>query len=197
MRSLVFWSGGPDSTLSLLDALRENNDDVIAINIALKCGSGKEILPRWQFELSAVRSMHRYISELVRPFVVHYTEFKEEPYFRIPDMMIFPIYAAGLCNFYKDIRKIWVGDDVQQDDGVMDKSLLDATKICIYPKRFPETILDIEYHPAAGKNRTKQQIREQLGEVLWAMSWSCRSPSLTGQVCWNCESCKERLTTHA
>jgi 7-cyano-7-deazaguanine synthase in queuosine biosynthesis len=64
------------------------------------------------------------------------------------------------------------------------------------PERNPKTPVNFDYRPIPGTNRTKQQIRSALGEQLWAMSWSCRSP-VNNEPCGSCHSCHDVRSTHA
>ena len=194
MRHLVLWSGGPDSTLSLIDALK-TNDPVVALHVSIKFPPNPGRSPKWEYELNRIRTLYPYLQKKYRPFDINFNEFTLNNC-RISDILIMVPFAAGLCNYYQDIGKIWTGDDAVQDDGKMDNALKQAIMLSIFGHRHPGTNLNIDYHPVPGTNRTKQQIRDELGEELWQMAISCRDPMLDGSVCNTCESCLERNSTH-
>lgn len=196
VRHLVLWSGGPDSTLSLKDVLTQTNDPVVALHVSLKFYTEPGRMPKWQYELGLVKTLYPMMQKMFRPFELITNEFKID-HCVISDILIMVPFAAGACNYYKDIGKIWTGDDSVQDDGMMDNALKSAIQLCIFGHRHPKTNLNIDYHPKPGTNRSKQKIREDLGEELWNTAISCRQPYIDGSVCGECESCKERLTTHA
>ena len=192
MRHLVLLSGGPDSALALKDVLTNTDDPVVVLHVSMIPGTANPHHPsRWEYELSAVR---RLVDQLktIRAFEIHYAKHIQENFVCLSDLLILAPYAAGLCNYYKDIEKIWTGDDLEQDDGAIDTAFKTIVMTAIFSKRNPTTNLNIEYCPIPGTNRSKQQIREQLGETLWYLSWSCRNPSIDARECGECESCLER-----
>jgi 7-cyano-7-deazaguanine synthase in queuosine biosynthesis len=191
MRHLVMLSGGPDSALALVQALA-SGEPVVALHVLIVTHAR-----RHEYERAACR---RIVARLRRDWPeLDFHEASLTPPSRAAyaDLPILGAFAAMLANGYGDIGKTWVGMDLQQDDGAVDAAFCTVMRTAIFPKRFPSTWIPTEHSPAPGTNLSKQQIREALGEELWALTWSCRNPGLTGITCGRCESCIERSGTHA
>ncbi len=185
-------SGGPDSALALVQALAAG-EPVAALHVSMVNHAR-----RHEYERAACR---RIAARLRRDHGdrLGYHEASLTPPERagFADLPVLGAFAAMIVNGYGDIGKTWVGMDVQQDDGAVDAAFCTVMRAAIFPKRFPRTRIPAEHSPVPGTNLNKQQIRGALGEELWALTWSCRNPSLAGLACGRCESCIERSTTHA
>jgi 7-cyano-7-deazaguanine synthase in queuosine biosynthesis len=184
-------SGGPDSTLALVQALA-TGAPVVALHVSIASHPR-----RHEYERLACR---RIIARLRREYSdLTYHEAAITPPARgaFADLPVLGAFAAMLVNGYGDIVKTWVGMDLQQNDGAADAAFCAVMCSAIFPKRFPRTRIPTEHAPIPGANLNKQQIRAALGEELWTLTWSCREPSLAGLVCGRCERCIERSTTHA
>jgi 7-cyano-7-deazaguanine synthase in queuosine biosynthesis len=188
MRHLVLWSGGPDSTLALHDALTKTSDPVVAFHADIAPS------PRWQHERAAVRRIYDHLRTSIRSFDLVTAQVQAAD---VPDMMLLVPQVAGLLNRYGDIKVIWGGEDARfNGDDSFDRDFQEAIRLCVTPSRFPKTPLNFGYRPIPGTNRTKQQIRTALGEQLWAMAWSCRSP-VNNEPCGACHPCQDVRSTHA
>lgn len=190
-------SGGADSALALKWAC-ETGEPVVALHVNFKergeCHSGTA---RWRYEQLAAIRVHDWLHH--KGYVLDYLEadFVKCCQMRFADVPMLGTFAAAVCNSYGDIGSTWLGMDVQQDDGLVDKAFCDVMRAAIFPKRFPQTTIPQHHYPRPGSNWSKQRIREALGEDLWALTFSCRDPRpLTGEVCGHCEGCQERASTH-
>lgn len=184
-------SGGPDSTLALLQAL-STHEPVVALHVSIVTHSG-----RHEYERAACR---RIVTRLRADWPsLDYQEagFTPPPRGCYADLPVLGVFAAMIANGYGDVGKTWVGMDLQQDDGLVDAAFCGVLRSAIFPKRFPNTLIPTEHSPRPGTNLGKQQIRQALGEELWSLTWSCRKPGPTGITCGGCESCLERSTTRA
>jgi 7-cyano-7-deazaguanine synthase in queuosine biosynthesis len=198
MRQLVLLSGGPDSALALKMAC-ETGEPVVALHVNFKqqddCAGGTV---RWRFEQLAAIRLHDWFHH--KGYQVDYVEadFVACCRMRYANVPMLGSFAAAICNAYQDIGATWLGMDASQDDGRMDAAFCAVLRAAIAPWRFPQTHLPAIHHPAPGTNWSKQQIREALGEELWALTISCRNPRpLTGEICRDCASCVQRSATHA
>lgn len=184
-------SGGPDSTLALVQALA-TGEPVVAVHVSLVRHAR-----RHEYERVACQ---RIVAQLRRDHPhLDYQEASLTPPERAgyADLPVLGAIAAMVVNAYGDIGKTWVGMDLQQDDGAVDAAFCAVMRIAVFPKRFPSTRIPDEHSPCPGANWDKQRIRATLGEELWALTWSCRNPSVVGVPCGACESCIERASTHA
>lgn len=192
MRHLVLLSGGPDSALALAHALA-TAEPVVALHVSIVSHARRHEYERLACRRIVARLQQHHRDQLA------YHEASLTPPDRagFSDLPVLGAFAAMLANGYGDIGKTWVGMDLQQNDGAVDAAFRAVMRAAIFPKRFPHTRIPAEHSPAPGTNLGKQQIRDSLGEELWALTWSCRNPSLAGRTCGHCESCIERSTTHA
>ena len=184
-------SGGPDSALALKEALTLYVDPVVAYHVNL-------IHPRqnrYQYELNACQKQVDYCRTNYRYFDYHVASFIANDEAKYPDVPLLGAFASTICNHYKDIDHIWIGEDDVGDTNDTDKMFYGALMCSIYPARNPNTNLKWTNHPTFGTNRTKQKIREDLGEDLWALTWSCRMPD-NGKPCNKCGSCERRNATY-
>lgn len=184
-------SGGPDSTLALVQALA-TPEPVVALHVSIVSHAR-----RHEYERVACRRIVTRLGREHPDLAYHEALLKPPERAAYADLPVLGAFAAMIVNGYSDIGKTWVGMDLQQDDGAVDAAFCAVMRWAIFPKRFPETRIPEQHSPVPGTNWSKQQIRESLGEELWALTWSCREPSLAGLVCGRCESCIERSTTHA
>lgn len=184
-------SGGPDSTLALVQALA-TGEPVAALHVSIVSHAR-----RHEYERLACRRIVACLRREHPELAYHEASLTPPARGSFADLPVLGVFAAMLANGYGDIGKTWVGMDLQQDDGAVDAAFCAVMRAAIFPKRFPQTHIPTEHAPAPGTNWSKQRIREALGEELWTLTWSCREPSLTGLTCGRCESCIERSTTHA
>lgn len=177
-------SGGPDSVLALQEALTTTSDPVVALHVSLVNGGR-----RWERELAACRRIVPLMQRRFRPFDYHEGRSVWPVGTSPADMPALAPHMAALCLHYRDIGKTWTGEDFGTN-GRTDAHMLAALRACLYEERYgvaPPT----DHWPPPGGARPKHVVRALLGD-LWGLSWSCREPTITGEPCGTCHSCRDR-----
>lgn len=184
-------SGGPDSALALVEALRQTSEPVVALHVVLVANSN-----RHEYETAACKRIVDYCRKNYRDF--EYTTGKVVPpkMARYSDFPILGSMVGMVCNGYGDVRKIWAGMDESAGSGV-DQAFDQVMRGSIFAERHPGTNIPTEFYPMPWELKNKQFVREQLGEELWNLTWSCRHPQIGGVECGKCHSCENRMKTHA
>ena len=184
-------SGGPDSTLALVEALA-TGAPIIALHVSFISDAR-----RHEYERAACRRIVARLRQGHPDLAYREAAVVPPPGSGYADLPVLGVFAAMLVNSFGDIGKIWVGDDTRQGDHSADEAFLTVMRAAALPARFPQMRMPSLYAPAPGTDRSKQEIREALGEPLWELTWSCRRPNLVGAICGACENCVDRNATHA
>lgn len=174
---VIAWSGGPDSTLALKQAL-ETNDPVVAVHVVAATES------RY---LCACRDATRRLEpELlrIRPFpVVRYWVHCEGGESETTDEVTALILCAALA--YDDPVIYWgrCREDRQGCSWINRNSDLE--------RRQQQMLKGLVKDKAANRNLPKSEVRRQLGP-LWDLTWSCLYPTIDLLPCGQCGKCRER-----
>lgn len=184
MKTLLFWSGGLDSTYLLYWHLTKTNDDITAHHIILKNPEN-----RWKAEKRAVDGILPILQTL-RPF--QYGESTLEL-----SMQVFPgdSTVVGFIGAYvaRQLQpdRVSIGrvieDDERGDSSATDRDAwfrhcLELAKV---GNKLPETVLPI-------RHMNKTQIWNELPQSIRTRTWSCRTPVLDYMACGQCKSCGHR-----
>jgi len=185
-------SGGPDSALALKLALTTTVDPVLALHVIIADSGG-----RHERESLACQRIVDFCQRTFRPFDYDVAKMTPQKNGRWADAPVLGVFAAMSCLYHGDIGKTWLGVDDRARDGKVDQAFRDVLRHTAFPGYFPNARLPEAHYPRPDENLTKQQVREQLGEDLWVLTWSCRAPKFPGRPCGDCHSCKARSATYA
>jgi len=185
-------SGGPDSVLALKLALTTTPDPVLALHVIIVDVGG-----RHERESLACKRVVEHCRRVYRDF--EYEEAKIVPHksAKWADVPVLGVFAAMTCLQRGDIGKTWLGVDANAADGAVDQAFRDVLRHTMFPGYFPEAQMPEAHYPRPAENVDKQTVRDRIGEDLWALTWSCRTPKFPGRPCGDCHSCKVRSATHA
>jgi hypothetical protein len=172
-KRVICWSGGPDSTLALMELLRDTEDPITAVTF------GRMKTPSEQSALLRMERLQRILTERFREFewvrkpqecwtgtysIMRIGTFVREVMPMLDGGTLYPVSWGG--EF--DKRSEWIGPLVQDVIG---------------PR--------IEVKIGGDRYRTKAGIRRALGD-LWEITWSCRGAEKLDHPCGECSKCEER-----
>lgn len=190
---IISWSGGPDSTACLIDLLQYTDDPVIAYHIFVKPTNASVVTgnynldqPGEKLDYQAVKKLTPMLKEQFRDFDVRFititTPQDPDNYHEIG---LYPlliainndaIYYSGRCAEDTEDDQSWVTNTstplyhfVERRDAIKDFCDLEIVKY--------------------NSEKTKKQIRKELGEKIWKLTWSCQLPTSTNKPCGKCPKC--------
>ncbi|MDX5370592.1 MAG: hypothetical protein LPL29_14575 [Alphaproteobacteria bacterium] len=183
MTALVMWSGGLDSTASLVYWLRYTRDPVLALHIRLINHED-----RWAAEGHAVARQKAWICANIRDFTLKTITIDLNGSDLHPPDMASVVYAAGLVvRDRPDVSSILIGTCVEE--GHNDERW-NAFARMIEGAAWPRPRMPALCMPCA--HMTKAKELEFVGPELAQMFWSCRTPVRTEkgwEECGRCETC--------
>ena len=176
---VISWSGGPDSTYSLLRFLRETSDPVVTVSV------GAAVDPK--FVRACMRATQRLegpIRERTRDFrVVRYSLYTEntvaEPIDEITALTVATVLQV------EDPIVYWCrcAEDDQPGAWQTRNANLLARSAQMIERVAPLHVLNTDV--------AKSTIRKELGD-LWDLTWSCLFPTEDLEPCRRCDKCRER-----
>ena len=201
VKSLVVWSGGLDSTYSLVRLLKETDDNVFAHHIHFKGrnDSGESVSHKCEYEAVAIEKMRPYIEETFRPFtyseshldISAFTVFARDT----ATSMFFAAQAAMTYGFTPRDR-ILLG--MNRDEDVRWNAGTDSYRYRrLVTIRMLKAVMESEevpYFYLFDPRPSKQEEADFLPYELFRMSASCRDPLLVEDGFGMCGACLECRT---
>lgn len=185
-KSLVMWSGGLDSTWSLLKLLRDTDEDIYVHHVhkRSRTDDGREISKLFEAESQAIKAMRVWLKEHERPFV--YSE-------SAVDLTAFSTFARDVSTCYFFASQAAMTWGFQSTDRIVtgansdDDALGDADASAVWRTRFRvltnrhliESVMQTSDVPDNGFLKPVPSRREQaayLPKDLLALVVCCRSP---------------------
>lgn len=179
---VVTWSGGPDSTYTLMKVLQETDEPVLA----LSCFFGNDRFQ--QASIRAVRQLEAAMLQRFRPFDVR--QFALRSLRGVKESVVHEelnFLCVGSCMSMKSKDPILYWSRCADDDGPNSYFAFQQHRI----DRYSNAVRELIPHRVVGQDVTKIEIRDALGD-LWPLTWSCAEPTKALKPCGICEKCIER-----
>lgn len=181
-------SGGLDSTAVLYKLLKETREPIHVHHIVLRNAQR-----RWEVENQACKRILLWCKQNLRDFKTTVSTFGFTHFsnFICWDNDVVRFTAAQIAQDNPDILYVALGKCLDDDiDGSFDARSEQSKRIweaCFhsYPYHIPEIIRPVS-------KMTKGQLWNYLPEKLRKMTWSCRTPDLSGKepkICGSCKTC--------
>ena len=198
-KSLVMWSGGLDSTYTLVRLLKETEDEVFAHHIHRNArrDDGKDLAATCEYEREAVAAMRAYINRHYRSFsysesAVDLTAFSA--FARDTATSMFFAAQAAMTYQFSPFDRIMIG--VNRDE---DTRWIEHTETYKFRRMMVNQMLkavweseDVPFFYLWTPRPTKQAEADYLPLELFRLTASCRSPTREGArwvVCGTCAEC--------
>ena len=204
-KSLVMWSGGLDSTWTLVKMLRDSDDDVYAHHVhkRSRTDDGKQVSNLFQAESAAIKAMRAHLAAHYRPFAfsesaVDLTAFST--FARDNTTALFFTLQAAMTWGFQQTDQILTGANGDTDDDDANYSS-DVTRYRTQYRRLlwhnlaqavmqTERVPDMTWLMPAPK---RQEEADLIGPDLFRMVVYCRHPVVEGEAflpCGDCVTCK-------
>jgi 7-cyano-7-deazaguanine synthase in queuosine biosynthesis len=198
-KSLVMWSGGLDSTYTLVRLLKETDDEVFAHHVHRNArrDDGTDLAATCEYERQAATVMRTYMSEHYRPFTysessIDLTAFSA--FARDTATSMFFAAQAAMTYQFSPFDRIMIG--VNRDE---DARWIENTETYKFRRMMVNQMLkavweseDVPFFYLWTPRPTKQAEADYLPLELFQLTASCRNPSREGArwiVCGTCAEC--------